>query len=47
MSAKWSSVATARIARTLGITVASVEYRLSPEHKAPVVLDAAYRAGNC
>lgn len=31
-------------ARTLGITVASVEYRLSPQHKAPAALEDAYAA---
>lgn len=31
-------------ARTLGITVASVEYRISPEHQAPAALNDAYAA---
>src|SRR5699024_5110554 len=31
-------------ARTLGITVASVEYRLAPAHPAPAALEDAYAA---
>lgn len=32
------------IARTLGITVASVEYRLAPQHPAPAAVEDAYAA---
>ncbi|ORC02595.1 alpha/beta hydrolase, partial [Mycobacterium persicum] len=33
-----------RFARTLGITVASVEYRLAPEHPYPAPLEDCYSA---
>lgn len=33
-----------RFARTLGITVASVEYRLAPEHPYPAPLEECYSA---